>query len=387
MDDHWTFSKCPVSAKIYSEPGGLNMIDVQDTVNEVMNVETQTISYGIAETFADPEVLNFRDWGKNKSQPGMISPISAKPGQPIGDSFFQLKPATLSQEVDPFNDRLKEVGQFISGAYPTIYGGTLEGGSKTLGESRDSRAQALQRLSLTWKMLNIWWPETIEKSVRELASNMEFDDNLVETNGDEFVNTWIKMAELGGNVGDVRSDSSEQIPITWAQKRDTILNFIQLGDDTIKAVLYDPNNAEIIADSVGFGELFIPGADDRNVQLEEIKQLASSGPLSQPMVDQFNQPMLDPNTGQPAMQPVPSIPIQPSIDRHDVHAAVCKAWLNGPIGRAIKQMNPPAYENVTLHLQAHLQEISNEQMQQMQAQSQEQNSNQNQGSQNQGGQA
>ena len=373
LDEHWTFSKCPVSAKIYSEPGGLNMIDVQDTVNEVLNVETQTISYGIAETFADPEVINFRDWGKNKSQPGMLTPATPKSGQTLNDAFFQLKPATLSQEVDPFNDRLKEVGQFISGAYPAIYGGPTEGGSKTLGSERDSRAQALQRLSLTWKMLNVWWPEVVEKSTREFAANMQFDVNTVETNGDDFINVWVKMAEMGGNVGDVRSDSSEQIPVSWAQKRDTILSLIQLGDDTIKSVLYDPNNSEMIAENIGFGEIYIPGADDRNVQLEEIKQLVSSGPLMQPQIDQMTGlPMTDQFTGQP-LPPIPmtSVPIQPQIDRHDVHIAVGKAWCNSAIGRATKQMNPPAYENVVLHIQAHLQE---EQMEMMQQQMQEEQS-------------
>lgn len=357
MDDHWTVTRSPMSSKIHTEPFGLNLIDVQDVVSELINIETQTISFGIGETFVDPEVINFRDYKKNKSTPGMLTAASGTPGKSLSESFHTIKSASLSREVDEFQDRLEQYGQFISGAYPSIFGGSMQGGSKTLGEYQDSRAQALQRLSLTWKMLNSWWPLVIEKATREYAENLKadgFDEHYVEQSGDEFLNIWIKTSELSGKVGDIRSESSEQIPVSWAQKRDQILNFINTPNDITTAVLVDPANSTLIAETIGWGELYIPGADDRNVQLEEIKQLISSGPIAQPQID--------PMTGQPALDPfgvplppisAPSVPIQPIVDNHVVHISGCREWLNSPVGRAMKQMNPPAYENVILHLQAH----------------------------------
>ncbi len=371
LDDHWTISRNPTSNHLHTEPLGLNMVDVQDVVSELVNIEVQTISYGIGETFVDPEVVNFKAYKKGKSQPGMLTAAAPAPGKSLADSFHTIKSATLSQEVENFQSRVEQYGQFISGAYPSIYGGSMQGGSKTLGEYQDSRAQSLQRLSLTWKMLNILWPEAMEKASREYADVIKAggqDEHFVEASGDDFVNIWIKVSELTGNIGMVRSESSEQLPVSWAQKRGLILELLGQKNQVLDSVMFDPNNAEFIADVLGFGEIYVPGADDRNVQLEEIKQLVSSQPIpemqNQPMMDQNGQPMSDP-FGNPAVQQVqvmmPSVPIQPGIDNDAVHIAVCRAWLNGPVGRALKALNPSAYENVNLHLQQHI----NKQMMEM----------------------
>lgn len=376
LDDHWTITRSPLSPKLHAEPLGLNLIDVQDVVNELVNIETQTISYGIGETFVDPEVINFRDYKKNKSQPGMLTAATPAPGKSLADSFHTIKSATLSREVEDFQGRLEQYGQFISGAYPSIYGGSMQGGSKTLGEYQDSRAQALQRLSLVWKMLNAWWPLVIEKATREYAENLKtegFDEHFVEANGDDFLNVWIKVAELTGKVGDVRSESSEQLPVSWAQRRGMILEFLNMKNPIIDPLLVDPSNSTLVAETLGWGEVYIPGADDRNVQLEEIKQLISSGPVMQPQMDQFGQPAIDQMSGQP-LPPVPtsSVPIQPVVDNHQVHAQTCRAWLNSAVGRAMKQMNPPAYENVVLHLQQHDAIVQQMMMQSQQTETQEQ---------------
>jgi hypothetical protein len=350
------------------------MIDVQDVANELINIETQTISYGIGETFVDPEVINFNSYKKNRSQPGMLTAATAMPGKSLAESFHTIKSATLSQEVDEFQNRLEQYGQFISGAYPSIYGGSMQGGSKTLGEYQDSRSQALQRLSLTWKMLNIFWPETMEKASREFADSMEFDEHTVDVNGDDFINIWIKVTELTGTVGLVSSESSEQLPISWSQKRNLILEILNQKNQVLDSVMFDPNNSEFIADILGFGEIYVPGADDRNVQLEEIKSLISSEPIPQPMMDQMGFPVIDPNTGQPAVQYISSVPIQSGIDNDFVHIAICRSWLNGPVGRAMKMMNPASYENVNLHLQMHLNNQMMQQAQQMQTEAQNQQS-------------
>jgi hypothetical protein len=213
-------------------------------------------------------------------------------------------------------------------------------------------------------MLNNTYRKAVAKAVKEYRDNLEFDEKFVTKHGSSFINIWIKLDELTGNVGDVISESSEQFPMSWKQKQDAILGFLNLKDPTLSNVIYDPNNAQMIADYLGFSELYIPGADDRNVQLQEIKELEAGQAMENP-------PPIDLNTGQPQLGPdgqplpptfTPSVGIQPTIDNHQIHIAVCRAFLNSPSGRALLLTNKAAYDNIVAHEQMHEQYLQQQAM-------------------------
>jgi hypothetical protein len=357
LDEHWTATLSPFSEHIHSEPEGASLVPVQDMTNELANITLETIEFGIPETFADPSVLDFENYSKSEARPGMVNQAKAPSGQNLSAGFHDIKAASLSQEVEMFADRLDGVAQFVLGTFPTIYGGQLEGGSGTAREYELSRAQALQRLSGTWTVLKSWWSKVMAKAVKSYADNMTEDEKMVKNQGDSFINVWIRKSQLQGTVGEIEPETSEAFPISWAQKRDVLLQLINMKDPQVGEILMHPENASFVAELIGMPDLYIPGDDSRNKQLYEIATMLQGQPTVMGV---------DPMSGQEQFQS--SVPVDPEVDNHGIEAEVCLAWLNGDVGLATKEQNPAAWMNVRAHFMEHNQIIQMQQAQQMQLQ-------------------
>lgn len=398
LEDHWTFTEHPLSESVHAEAIGSAVVPIQDMTNEGWNLTLEGIEFGIPELYADPDVLDFDAYSRSEARPGQVSPAKAPAGRSLGEGFFEAKTSSISQEIDKFLNRLERVGQFVSGALPTVFGGAIQGGSGTAKEYEMSRAQALQRLQITWKIVKIFWSQMLAKAVREFAINMLEDEKYVEKRGSTYINVWIRKIHLNGKVGEVEPDVNESFPISWAQKRDMILQLFQGGNEDVMEVLRHPENAGLIALIIGVPELYIPGDDDRNKQLVEIGELILAepvpsapppmGPTPPPMegpapppnplgaVGPPQSPKLppsppsspEPNQAPPqpssfgggmmggGMMPPPmqsSVPVDPSLDNHEIEMITCQAWLKSDVGMQYKKENPAAYANVLLHMQEH----------------------------------
>lgn len=369
LDDHWSIIRNPLAPKIHAEPIGYQIAPIQEMKNELTNLTMQTIQFGIGETFADPSVLDFDAYRDSQNAPGVVFPAVPRQGENISNAFYTSKTASLSREVDLFRQSLDQDGQFVSGAFPSIFGGTNQGGSKTLGEYQESRSQALQRLSLSWKMISNLWAETLEKACTEYINNLSYDEKFVKRDGESYVNIWIKRAELAGKIGKVEADVSEQFPISWQQKTSKFFETLQLNNQAINTFLFSPDNAEFVAEILGFPELAIPFRDDRTSQLDEIKGLLQGQP-TQANTNPDGSPL------QPGQPPVfqPSIGIQPEVDNHQVHVQICRKFLNSDQGRTLRVINPAGYENAVAHMNLHISYL-NQQMMLQQQQGQEQGNN------------
>ena len=292
--------------------------------------------------------------------PRLMYPVKASLGKAIAENFFQTHTATLSKEVDQFQNRLEQQAQFVLGSFPSIYGGTMEGTSGTLGEYAMSRNQALQRLQLIWKILVNFWPKVIEKAVRSYAKNLKEDESFAKKQGESFINVWIRQSEVTGNVGLVEAEASESFPISWAQKRDILIQMIQYKDPNIAAALFHPENASMIARIIGFPELYIPGDEDRTKQLAEIAKLILAAPIPAMMpMTPMEQMAPTPDMGQeqPFSQPAmdqPTVMPEPELDNHAIHIEVIRAWANGSVGQSVRENNPQGYANVIAHLKMHM---------------------------------
>jgi len=405
LQDHWTLTEHPLAESLHAESTGAAVIPIQDMTNEGWNLTLEGIEFGIPELYADPDVLDFDSYGKSEARPGQVSPAKAPSGRSLGEGFFEAKTSSISQEIDKFLNRLERVGQFVSGALPTVFGGSIQGGSGTAREYEMSRSQALQRLQITWKIVKVWWAKMLAKAVRSFAINMLQDEKYVEKRGSVYINVWIRKIHLTGKVGEIEPDVNESFPISWAQKRDMILNLFQGGNEDVMAVLRHPENAGLIALIIGVPELFIPGDDSRNKQLIEIGEMITQEPISIPppgpqegpppdmqggMPPPGPPPMMGPPPGPPQQgPPMPppgppspgpqegpnqhapneapggpspfgpepalesSVRIEPTLDDHEVEMVTCQAWLRSEVGLQYKKENPGAYLNVLLHMQAH----------------------------------
>ena len=342
LDDHWTLSEHPLSDTLHVEPLGAAAIPMSDIGNELMNLTLETVEFGLPETWADSHVVDFDAYPRQEARPGMINQATAPAGRSLGEGFFTTKAATLSREVEPFADRVHNMTQFVMGSYPSIYGGPQDGGSGTAKEYEMSKASALQRLSTTWTILQEWWCRVQAKAVESYVKSMKGDESFVKQQGGNFLNVWIRKADLSGDIGSVEPEISETFPVSWTQKRDIMLNLIQMQNEDIAAVIRHPENAGLVASIIGVPELYIPGDDDRGKQLNEIALLIQGEPQEMP-----------PNPMNPQGLLVSTVPIDATLDNHYNEAETCRAWLKSEIGQDAKINNPAGYANVLAHLKEH----------------------------------
>jgi len=379
LDDRWTLTQNPMSDFLTHEPLGELLTNVQDIVNDLISLTLQTIEHGIAQTWADPAIVNFNAQRQIEAMPGTLTPTKPIPGSKnVSDAFHTSQTASLSPEVFNFYRIIQELGQFVSGALPSLFGGQQGGNSSgTASEYAMSKGMALQRLQTPWRMMTIWWKEIFGKAIPLYMKSMVEDERIVEKNDQgNFINVFIRKAETDGVIGSIELEPDEKLPVTDEQQADIIMQLINLNNQEIIAALMDPENLPFVSKAIKIPEFRLPGSEDRQKQYEEINELINSVPILQPptpeemMAAQINGQPLQPNEQ-------PSVSIDPDVDNHSIEAAICRSWLIGSAGRLAKQENPEGYKNVLLHMKAHTQAAAMQMMQQAQQQmmiSQPQNS-------------
>lgn len=370
LDDHWTLTHNPLSDYLHHDPLGRVLVPIQEVTNDLVSLVLQTIEHGISQVFVDPGVVDFKEYAEKEVSPGSIIPAIPKSGKSLNDSFFQVKTAQLSGEILPFGQKIQEFGQLVSGALPSLFGGENVGGSKTASEYSMSRAQALQRLQNTWKMLSIWWKNIFGKVIPAYIENVVEDEKYVERNKDGgFINTFIRRAEISGKIGSVELEAAENMPITWLQQKDIIMQLMQLNNPEILEAISAPENIDILKQVIGLPDFQVPGNDDRIKQYAEIQQLVNSEPIvipGMPIDDGMG------NVMEGQEQELPSVEVEQFIDNHLIQSEICRRWLVSDAGRIAKVSNPLGYRNVMLHMMGHVQFI---QAAQMAAQSQQDTQN------------
>ncbi len=367
LDDDWTLTYNPMADYVHADPLGLLLVSVQEITNDLISLTLQTVEHGIGQTFADPQVLDFIGYRQLESAPGQIFPAKAKAGKSLNDSFYEIKTATLSQEVMPFGQEVQNLGQLVSGALPSLFGGAMAE-QKTASGYAMSRAQALQRLQNTWKMFTIWWKTIFAKAIPKYIEGMHEDEkevNLTQDGG--FINSWIRLAELSGKIGRFELEANENLPLTWNQRKDALMQLIQLQSPDINPILWAPENRAILKEAIGLDDFFVPGEQDRTYYLETISQLLQSTPISQPTG-------VGPD-GMPMEQEMPSVEIDPDYDNPDIGFEIIKNWMRSEDAQLAKIENPEGYRNVLLYGKQLSMMNQMIQMQQMQAEMASQSGN------------
>jgi predicted RNA-binding Zn-ribbon protein involved in translation (DUF1610 family) len=348
LDDYWTLSYNPLSDYIHFDPLGLLLTSIQEITNDLLSLVVQTVEHGIPQTFANPKALDFKAYRDSEVIPGGIYPAQSPAGRPLGENFYEVKTATLSGEVLPFANKVQEMGQLVSGALPSLFGGQVSG-SRTASEYSMSRSQAQQRLSIPWKMLVAWWKNIFTKAIPMFINEMKDDEQDVDKNSvGNFINTFIRKSEAtGGKLGKIELEASEALPITWSQQKDAIMELFSLNNDEVLKTLGSPENMPYLRKALGLTDYTIPGEDDRTKQYEEIVQLVNSDPIQMPGMgmDGMGQPLPE--------QEIPSVEVDPDVDNHAIEFEICRNWLVSEAGRLAKIDNLSGYKNVLLHMKMH----------------------------------
>jgi hypothetical protein len=363
----------PMADYIHKRPMGSLLVNVQEITNDIISLALQTIEHGISQTFADPGVLNFEQYRQTEVLPGGVYPAIAKTGKALGEGFFETRTATLSQEVLPFFQQIQGLGQTASGALPSLFGGQIEG-SKTASEYSMSRAQALQRLQNTWKMLTMWWKDVFGKVIPLYITELHEDERSVEQDEKgNFINVFVRIAELEGKIGRVELEANENLPVTWSQRKDTYMKLLEAQNPAILEALAAPENIKNLAEAIGLDDFVVPGQDSVDKQYEEIRLLINSEPIQQPPSDEqlmmaVEQGATPEELAQVPPTEIPSVEIEYELDNHEIESNICRSYLTSPAGRLLKTENPAGYQNVLLHMKAHLEAIKQKMMEEMQMQ-------------------
>lgn len=371
LDDHWTLTLNPMADFLCHEPAGELLTNIQDIINDLISLVLQTIEHGIAQTWVDPAVVDLEGQSRIEATPGTISPTKPQgSGGEISKAFYSSKTAALAPEIFQMFRIVQELGQFVSGALPSLFGGTMgKGNSQTASEYAMSRSGALQRQQTPWKMMTTWWKEIFGKVIPMRLANIKEDERYVEKDEkNNFINVFIRKAEIEGKIGSVELEASEQLPITEEQQKDIILELMKLTqNEMMQAALFSPENLPFIRKIIRIPQFKLPGEDSRQKQQEEINTLLNSEPIEMPPDETMMMEALAAGLPPPPPERIPSVEVDPIVDDHEVEAATLRSWLISEAGRLAKIENPLGYENNLLHFKMHMDIIQQEQQAQMAA--------------------
>jgi hypothetical protein len=373
MDDHW--------AIMHALPGdgqnrpalGESLIPIQETFNDMMNISVSTYEYAIPATWVDQEAVDIDALQEQTSQPGAHIPAKKKVGEAMSDHFYTEPGASVSGDMIQFMENLQgPLAQFVTGALPSLFGGSMADNETAAGYSM-ARDQAMGGIGLIYREIKALYARVMEQGVRCAAYNRVNDIKtlLPGTNG-RLESVRVEIEDLKGNLRCL-PETDENFPESWSQKRNAFMNLFSQAptNPILAAILQQPANQQLAQQMFGIEGLVIPGADNRTKQLVEINQLLSESPAPNvPMVHQVAvvKTMADvaqahgmqvptPPTPQPEQMLMPSVPIDPIFDDHQVEFEECSRWINSPEGQEAKLLNPKGFQNVRLHALAHYQQM------------------------------
>lgn len=345
IEDHWTFCRSPLDTHVYLRPLGQASIPMQKMTNDLIFIILDTIKHSTGDTWVNVEILNRKIMDTLKQAPGTYIPVFTKDNKPISDHFFSSKSATLSREVDNFFQRLEQLRQHVSGIFPSVFGGRFNGGSQTFGEYKQSRDQALQRISMPADNVDDFLAEAFHKATEMYAAKMHTDESYSVAQGNNnFMNKTLRKPSSKGKIGRIEVVKSEQFPLTWEQQKATLLELMGAKIDPqnpIASAVFSADNMTLGTKLVGLDGFVLPGENDRNKQLME------------------NQRLLD---GESMDGVVPSVVTDPQIDNDEVHISTIRSYAVSPDGMYQQKVNPKGFQNMLLHMLEHEQNIQKKMM-------------------------
>jgi hypothetical protein len=347
-----------------------SIVPVQDAFNDLMNLRKEIYDYCIPATWWDKAIGDEDAIRDQISEPGNHIPCEAPAGKSLEQCFFVEPPASVPEDmIQAMNDLQGQLAQFITGAMPALFGGSMED-QKTARGYQMARDQAMGQQGMPWA------------AMKQLFSKIYYQAALsAGKNRDESVNVKIDNQVLPLSFTDLEKgnfhchpNADGSFPETVAMKRAQYQAVAEMakGDPQLAQILQLPDNMEFGKEMLGLPELVIPQAEARNKQMEEINQLLKEQPIP-PSPQELEQagaqyamtvkqaqmqgapppPQPDPNQVIQSMMQS-SIPIDATYDFHQWEFEKVQDWLNSKAGRdVIASGNVAGIQNVKLHGELH----------------------------------
>jgi hypothetical protein len=362
MDDHWRVLHALPGDGSSGRPAlGDSLISVQERFNTLSNLQMETYEYGIPPIYADSEVLDFDALQSQTAEPGVHYPARAKPGQSLAAGFFQPEPAEVPPDLAEHAANLMgPVSQFLTGAFPALFGGAMSGNDTAAGYSM-ARDQAMGRIGLVWRRMKFFHADIMLLAVDCFRRNRPHDVEVTLLGaGAAFESKWIRLADLKGNLFSY-PETDEQYPTLWSQQRAVLLQLLGNPDPQLQSVLAHPENMALVKRLIGLEEFVIPEEESRTKQYREIAQLVAEQPLvhRQDVTAAVAPGMAaeaaasENGAGVDAEVILPSILPDEFADNHAVELEICMRWFSSDAGQVAKIEAPLGYANVRAHALFH----------------------------------
>ncbi|HLJ40055.1 MAG TPA: hypothetical protein VKT50_01090 [Candidatus Acidoferrales bacterium] len=381
MDDHWRVMHAMPGDGSSGRPAlGDALISVQERFNTLSNLQIETYEYGIPPIYADSEVLDFDALQSQTAEPGAHYPAKAKPGQSLAAGFFQPQAARVPPDLAGHAaDLMGPVAQFLTGAFPALFGGAMTNTSTASGYAM-ARDQAMGRIGLVWRRMKFFHADLMLAAVDCFRKNRPGDVEVTLLGpGAAFESKWIRLVDLKGELFSY-PETDEQYPTQWADQRTVLMQLMANPDPRLQAVLGDPSNLGLLKRLIGLDELVIPDEESRTKQYREIAQLLQEQPVvieasAHAEADEANtsrQPDINRPAGRELQTSIservlPSIVPDEFADNHAVELDACKRWFSSDAGQIAKIEAPAGYANVRAHAQMHEQFLRKQQAQLVQS--------------------
>lgn len=361
---------------------GKRMIPLQDCFNDELNLWHEAHDYCVPTLFMYSETGDIEAINEQISQPGNIVPVTSLPpgSSNMAEAFYAAViegiPQTLPNLITFIQGPL---AQFISGAFPALFGGDT-GDNDTAKGIAIQRDQAMGRMGLSWSSLQQLFACAYTNAVKSAVKNSDdgttFTYSIKDMTGQD-VTEELTVDDLKGGKATCKADTDASFPESTNSKRQAFQTLMAASERNpiLAQVMADPNNQEYGHTVIGLPDLKVPGAESRNKQLIEIRQLLSESPIPPSQQEIMAATMANPtfagamrqweanrNNGQPPTPPPippdlyhPSVAVDPDFDNHEMEFQTVADWLSSEDRRREQEEkgNIRGVQNVRLHGLAH----------------------------------
>jgi hypothetical protein len=348
VDKFWRIAIAMPGNGIYRQGVGDSTIHINKRLNDTENIKHEFIEHSAFPTIlADGRFISAEGWENRKQEAGslfLVYPENAGTTVPLQSMLYQPT-MRLDGNIYQHGNSLMELGQFVSGAYPSIFGGGMPHNETASGYAQ-ARDAAMGRLQMIRKKMDRFHAEIMQLGVECFRENRTEDAELVVVQkSKDYASEYIHLEDLQGNIT-VQVETDEDFPASWGEIRDYLIQMAQYAPSVFQSLVTDPANATFVKKFMASPELQVPGEESRLKQMRIIDMLTSPGATA----------TQDPMTG----EWIPSIMPDMYIDDHAVCIAANREWA-AEKGLDVKQMNSPGFMNVIANTQAHLKQQIQEQ--------------------------
>lgn len=336
VTDEWCVVPVNRGEKIMDRPVCADNVPLQRATNDLFGMAIETILRAITQTLVDNNLIDRQAMSTKEAVPAEIILTSLPVDGDIKDKVYQIPPAHLGDQVIPLLDKVRAMGQDISGVRPELSGGGAP--SSTFREAKQRKDQALAQLAPQAQAMRDA-AEDLARILVNLRSKYGSGTVKVQHKGAYGIETDVaEMADL--QMDGWHAESDDQFPLTLSDKRDELYSILKEFPPEVQQALS-------ILDPINIGEVLeliqIPGfasavEEQKQKTISNIDELLAGSPMPGP---------IGPD-GQPG-PPEPSVPVD-SYDNHQIVSQIVARWLISPRGQ--KEKGTPGFANVEAFYQA-----------------------------------